>query len=657
MLNFNLPQLKTKKMSMVLAVMTCLNVVANAQFYDLNEAAEPEIPNYNSNVYQQSNEPVTTHPLFAEGVEENPNLETSGDENGFIPESNPDTSIKYTQQQAPQNEFAFPVAEGLDSFSGMIAEEKIDEKLRDLTQLDSIGFLDSNFDEFLWKGVSFELLQEKLSNISSNKIGSIHIEKILRNMLLAKTQAPQMPEGQSWLAFRMNTLNRLGYLSDVELLMKDIKERELLLLNNPQLTNLYLQVNALNPGIDSLIRKSLSQDSSNVSYKKYLLLNLYKQGKINQAKLTFQALTDFDSNVKKSVFAKLYSALLNNEMADLIHADRNLDIFEQYVIALKPELFKNVKYYTFKDKILVDAIEATNELSTKTEIAETLMNTYPYSYNIDTLVKVYEEYKFAVQQLSVPLKFLQISEDKHKNRALLFQSSKNASLNSTKALSLKKLWESYENNDLQNLKTLVNERTQGILLNSSIAWFSKDVLKEQLLRANIDLETLKVLYQNMDQVNNGVQFLDLQIALEFLRRTSVIGVNFDSIQEYKDTLYRWFNANKLDSSENYEYVLKVLTLLDAMQASIPDEIWTELYEKSSLGSTKSEINPIWLRLVSSAIEKGEKGKALLLVIDSFVNKQSSDLDPQTLANIISCLNFLNMSQEVGLIGLQAILTQ
>ncbi|MCP4354641.1 MAG: hypothetical protein GY793_03210 [Proteobacteria bacterium] len=646
MQTFNIDK-KIKGCIIIMLIMAAFCSPSYAQFYDLNETSNEQI--FKADEQEENQSGIS---FIEDGISEEPLIETSGDEGGFIPEQDPDI-FEISKENSKRQDTTIPIADSLETFSGKIAEESIKEQLRGLAQLDHIGFLDPNFDENLWKGVSFEQAKKKLQAVGSSKIGSIHAKRILRNMMVAKATPPKALANQSWLLLRLQTLADMGNLSDIQLMTKEINPKELLMLGNMELNKFYLQSNILNADVNVFLKTLLQNNPSDGDLKKLFLINLYSQNKIQQAKLSFQALTDSNTNVANSGFAKIFSALLNEDRLNLVNSE--LNVYEQYVVALNPELFEDVNYAKFKDKILLNVVNKAKDLKTTVNVAETLMNVYPYSYNIDNLNKVYEEYRFSAKDLSVPLKFMKRSTNEYKKRALLYQSSKIAGLNSTKAVALKKLWESYEKAGLNNIKLLITEKTQSIALNSSIVWFSQDILKGQLLHANIDYSTLKILFENIDQGYANSKFLNLQIALEFLRRTSVVGVNVDSIQDYKEILAYWFNANKLNSKENYNYVMRVLTLLDAMQAPIPEEIWTALYEKSSLYEKSAQSNPIWLRLVSSAIEREEKGSALLLIIDSFVNKKPADLTPQTLANVISCLNFLNMTQEMTLIGMEAIL--
>lgn len=630
-----------KKITTALLLSTVAFSNANAQFFDLSEQGiESQIERPSGN-YHSAFEEVAQ----SEKVQTNPVLETSGDEGGFVPQKDPDLeSIK--QDNSYQT---LPVADGFDAFSDtLVNEEAVKEQLRDIKQLDYIGYLDPNFDEALWVGVSYDYAKTRFANF--DKIKSVHVKRIVKNMLVAKARAPQTEK--SWLALRLQTLLSMGNLSDVRMLLKEVKPKELALLKNEELNTLYLQANLLDETTLDFIKKLLEQDPTNLNYKKAFLINLYNSGKTSQAKLSFNALKEGDKSVADSNFGKLFNALLNDTSLDVATLEK-LDVFDQHLVALNNQLFTNVDFAKFADQTLLVAINNATDLQEKTMFAETLMNNYPYSYNVDYLTRIYEEHEFAAKDLSVPLKFIQTSKDLEKNRALLYQSSKINGLNSTKALALKKLWESYSANNLENLKSLITEKTQNISVNSSIAWFSMDLLKNELKQAHIESATLKSLYENIDNVYSNANILNLQIAVEFLRKTSVISANFDSIQEYKETLQSWFNAHDIKTRSDYNYVLKVLTLLDALEAPIGDEIWARLYEKSSL-ETKVEANPIWLRLVTSAMQKEEKGKALLLVAEKFTKDDEQSLDPQTLANIIACLNFLNMPQEMALIGMNSI---
>lgn len=622
------------KITTALLLTTVAVTNANAQFYDLDDQglAMPSGNYKTENSFVETQEEVVP--------------ETSGDEDGFIPEQNPDLLVEKTEPTFK----ALPVADGFDAFSNqMVSEETVKEQLRDIKQLDYIGFLDANFDEALWVGVNYNYAKSRFAKFKDIK--SIHARKIARNMLMAKARVPQTEE--SWLALRLETLLSMGDLSDVKLLLKDVKAKELTLLENSQLNSLYLKANLLDSQTANFIKQILEQDSSNVDYKKSFLINLFNNGKQSQVKLSFNALVDADENIKNSNFASVFSAVLNNEELDLAEF-ASLDIFEQYLVALNSDLFKNVNYNNFTDQTLLVAIENATDLSEKTMFAELLMQNYPFSYNLDILTSVYAEHKFSTKDLSVPLSYLQKSENKFASRALLFQASKVNSLNSTRALSLKKLWESYSASNLANIKYLITEKTQEIAVNSSIAWFSMDLLKNELKQAHVDNKTIKTLYENIDNAYMNSSILNLQIAVEFLRKTSLQGGNFDEIQDYKDTLQTWFNAKEIKTSADYNYVLKVLTLLDALEAPIPEEMWTDLYDYSSL-EKKVDANPVWLRLITSAMQKDEKGKSLLLVLEKFVNKNEQSIDPQTLANIIACLNYLNMPQEMALVGVNAII--
>lgn len=632
-----------KNLTVALFVSTIAVTNANAQFFDLTEQGSTTQINKPTGNYQSS----PTEIFNADKIETNPQLETSGDEGGFVSAQDPDL-----ESMKNENSFnAFPVANGFDAFSSesLVSEEKVKDQIRDLNQLDSIGYLDANFDEALWLGVSYDYAKARFDKVDSIK--SVHIKNIVRNMLMTKARPPKSEN--SWLELRMNTLLSMGKLSDVKLLLKEVKSKELLLLKHEGLSSLYIQANMLEEGIFSFIKESLKQNPSNLNYKKALLISLYKQGKTSQAKLTFNALNDIDKTVEESNFGKLFTSLLNSESLDVSGLSK-LDTFDQYLIALNPSIFTNINFTNFTDQTLLSLIENTSEKDNKVKYAEILMNKFPYSYNIDYLTSTYLMYNFEPKDLSTPLNFIQKSDNDFEKRALLYQASKVNGLNSTKALSLKKLWESYRAAKLNNIKFLITEKTQNISVNSSIAWFSIDLLKNELKQAQIEYSTLKTLYENIDNTYSNANILNLQIAVEFLRKTSVITSNFDKIQEYKETLDAWFNANKIETKQDYNYVLKVLTLLDALEGPIPDEMWAKLYEKSYLES-KVESNPVWLRLMTSSVEKDEKGKSLLLIAEKFANNTENTLDPQTLANIIAALNFLNMPQEMAMIGMNSII--
>jgi hypothetical protein len=630
--NFN------KKTIISLLLLQALHTNANAQFYDLDSqgAAMPS-GNYKASIDK-------TLPVFTDAVSK-PEFDTSGDDEGFTPEVNPDIEAMKQEQKFE----ALPVASGFDAFSNqMFDEENIKEQLRDIKQLDYIGYLDPNFDEALWLGVSYDYAAKYFADFKNIK--SIYVKKTMRDMLMAKARIPQSEK--SWLALRLKTLIDMGNLSDAKLLLKEVKPKELVLLKNTELNSLYLQANMLDNQTSGFIKDLLEQDSNNLNYKKAFLINLFNQGKEEQAKLSFNAFTESNEELKNSDFAKIFQALLNTKELSLDDSHA-LDIYTQYLVALSPSLFTNVELSKFKDQTLLVALNNADSLQDKTKYAELLMQKYPFSYSLEYLTAVYEEYKFEAKDLSVPLKYIQDSKDDYANRALLFQASKIKGLNSTKALALKKLWESYDANSLANLKSLINEKTQDIAINSSIAWFSLDLLKNELKQAYIDNRTLNTLYENIDNAYMNTSALNLQIAVEFLRRTSLVTSDFDSIQDYKETLKAWFKSKEIKTPEDYNNVLKVLTLLDALDAQIPDDIWASLYEHADLAKPSTS-NPVWLRLITSAMQNNEKAKSLLLVSSKFITDDEQSLDPQTLANIIACLNYLNMPQEMALVGINAI---
>ncbi len=631
-----------RKIAVGMLFSTLAATSANAQFFDLTEQGSVSQINRPTGNYQSSANSLNDESLFADRVEENPVLDTSGDEGGFIPTVNPDETVTQEVQ-------SLPVAQGFDAFStSLVNEEEVKEQLRDIKQLDYVGFLDENFDEALWVGVSYDYAKARFAQFKNIK--SIHMRKVARDMLMSKARAPQT--NNSWLALRLATLLEMGDLSDVKLLLKEVSPKELILLENAELNSLYLKAYLLEPATADFIKKLVSQDAKNLDYKKSLLISLYNQGKTSAVKLSFNALVDNDAQVENSNFAKIFSAVLNEKELDVANLT-NLDVFEQYLIALNSDLFVNVDYTKFADQTLLVAINNATDLSEKTKVAEILMQNYPFAYPLATLTSVYDEHKFTSKDLSVPLTFIQNSNDEFKNRAVFFQASKVNGLNSTKAVALRKLWESYNKAGLENLKLLITEKTQNINVNSSISWLSIDLLKNELKQANLDASTLKTLYENIDNVYSNANILDLQIAVEFLRKTSLVTDNFDAIQSYKETLNAWFNSKKITTTAQYMHVLRVLTLLDALEAPIDENIWAKLYEKSNL-EAKTDSNPVWLRLITSSMQKEEKGKSLLLVLEKFAKQNSADMDPQTLANIISALNYLNMPQEMALVGTNAI---
>jgi hypothetical protein len=640
--------LNSKKSVAVLMLSTFTLSNANAQFFDLtDQGAQTEIIRPTGNYQSSAALPEGLEHLAADTVEFNPDLETSGDEGGFIPAQDPDAN------STKQESFTTMPVSGFGSFADQdtIVEEEVSNQVRTIAQLDNIGYLDANFDEALWLGVSYDYAKARFANFKDIK--SVHVKNIVKNMLMAKARAPQSEN--SWYALRLQTLHDMGNLSDVKLLLKEVKAQELSQINNKQLNALYIKAYMLEENTLDFIRTALETDSSNLDYKKALLINFYSNAmQNNQIRLTFNALKDQDSTVAESNFGKLYAALINKTEFDAKDL-KNLDTYDQYVIALNPTLFKNVDYSKFTDLTLLQLVKNAINNEDKVRYAEVLMNKYPFSYNVETLTSLYSNYSFEAKDLSTPLNFINKSDNEIEKRALLFQASKLNGLNSTKALSLKKLWESYDASKLSNIKYLINDRTQGVAINSSIAWFSIDLLKNEIKQAQLEPRVLKTLYENIDNAYSNSNILNLQIAVEFLRQTSVLSNDFDSIQEYKETLQAWFKANKINSQADYDYVLKVLTLLDALEAPIPDEMWVSVYENSKYASSRANaVSPVWLRLITSSIQKEEKGKALLLVAEKFADSTAANMEAQTLANIIATLNFLNMPQDMALIGVDAI---
>ena len=528
-------------------------------------------------------------------------------------------------------------------------------------ELASFGILlekNGGFAGDLWKDMSQADAEKSLASIVDKGVRSLTGRKILERMLLSKSVPPKAGTSKAnWLTIRSATLQDLGMTESSNMLISGSGISTEEVNKYPHMGEVWVS-NALQNGNTKeacIFTKGNILNNNSKFWRRALVTCQMLENDSKGLELSLSLITDEEKMEDKILFhvidyvtAELEAPILApkaklSPMAATLYANTPALLTPNVIVKLPDSLLRKV------------ANNAKLTISQRIQAAEQLTNINNNETNIILLSGLYEIPKFDADSLKSPsLISMSMQElDGSIARAMLWQGAKAAELQSTRALTLKALWDRAENDNLTDLPAALTPNLRGIRASANLAWFAPQAVKTGLKSGNINMANKwwSVLKSN-HSLSKDLSSKRADISLAF----SFVDGELD-----KNALTNWWsNKSQIKNLKKQTERLKVqreLSLLEAFDMKVEDDMWLTLHRYFNDANTDQGKGPgpLWLRMLGTSLQNKQEGKSLLILLEPLLYNHPSNMAPQGISNIITGLRFMGMDNEAISLTMEALL--
>lgn len=534
-------------------------------------------------------------------------------------------------------------------------EEEVDAGAFVKDDVASYGILadEEGFGVDLWQSVSRDQASDFLELVTDKGVQSPTARRLALRMLLTKADEPKGDSEINWLSERVNVLHKLGMVQAAKALLEGSGVKSLGLENFDGMPKLWVE-NALlagnyEPACQYVRGHLLNTDDT--FWRRALLTCQAVQGDERGLALSLDILNESEKRDDPLLFNLLH-AVVDKAETPRLAPNVKFSPLQALVYVEYPRLITPDVVFRLPDTLLRKLMKDNSlAITYRLQAAERLVDDYAEEEDVKILSQLYDVIEFDESLVKSPsvIEQAQSEVDGSMARALLWQAVRYTELPSTKALTLRTLWQRAERDGLKNLPGSLVPRMRGIQAESNLAWFSPYVIRATLRSGN--LTQAKQWWMTLK--NNKSLSRDLS-----LKRTD-LAVAFSLLDgELKeDTLDAWWQVKQKYAGQNLHSVERVLALLEASELAVPASMWTQLHHMASdaFADQGKGPGPMWLRLLGTALEKKQAGASLLLLLEPLLYAQAVEMSPQGIANIVTGLRFLGLDDDATSLVLEALL--
>lgn len=512
-----------------------------------------------------------------------------------------------------------------------------------LTDLTSGGF-----NEDVWQGLTENKAQEAINQIvNTDKPHHYHSKNILVKLLTTRATAPQDATATSWLAYRAQKLIELQQSDAAYQLLRhttpEQRNSDALLAETWSTTHLMAgELGQVCPYVQNQVR------NNNTSFwRQRLILCQLLQNETQKLSLSLQLLEPEEEEKLPHFYALVRATQESSPTSRLTalspqNPSKPLNAPSMPLIntlfGAYPTLYSSYSSHipSFPHAKITQDITLKRLLKStalpphiRLKTAENLALSAPNPQNIATLKTAYNTIRFTALDVTDPIKTAKDQAHPQLARALLFQATQNAPHPSLRATAQKELYLSFK--DINTLAPYFTPKTRELSPSAELAWIAPQIIKNSL--KNNDLNTAKAWLTALQQNTN------LSPELVARRTTLLLAVDVAQNSNINQSVTSWLATQ--DADQNGVYIQQVLAALDAQGLNVPTEAWQKA-SKTVSGSQNitTSVGPLWLRMVADALQNSRKAEVLLLLLKPLSEAKITDLDPLTLANIITGLGYI-----------------
>lgn len=512
------------------------------------------------------------------------------------------------------------------------------------------------FDYTVWQGSNRKQVEKFFNAIRTSKIDSYTIKNELTKLLLTKAEKPEGESDKNWLAERASLLQHMGEASRAGLLISSagINSKNVNDYNN--IAQTWVE-NGLMHGNKQEICPFIKQNILNTDtpfWHKALLVCQLLSRDLKGLELSTSMLTEKMRRTDPLLFLLLDTIQGHSETGPLLSPTQTLKPLHSVIYAESPALLTPNVIPLLPDVVLRRvAKNVTLPITVRIQASEVLVNNFNEMNDIALLGLLYDKVEFDEKIINSPGvdRYAEEEVDGSLARALLWQGSKTSGLPSTRALTLKGLWERAERENLYRLAARLTPNLRKISSDSNLAWLAPEVVTRSLSIGK--LETAKKWWKTLKKNNS--------LSRELMKKRDELQIIFAFIEGEinQDIFNKWVENNSFFDENARSKLQRTLTFLEASEIDFPVDIWNKLYETldGSFSYQGKEVNSLWLRLLGAKLESQNVAGSIMLLSEPLLNTNINDLSEQTAGNIVTGFRFLGMNSTAKMLILEALIVQ
>lgn len=510
------------------------------------------------------------------------------------------------------------------------------------------------FDSTVWQGINRKQADKFFADIQKSKLESFTVKNELIKLLLTKAPEPKGESDTNWLAARTSVLHGLGEVSRAGLLISSAGVNIKNVNSYKNIAQTWVE-NGLMHGNDRALCPFVRQNilnTDNPFWRKALLVCQLLSRDLKGLELSTNMLTEEIRRTDPLLFS-LFDTIQGLADAPMLSPIQKLNPLHSVIYAESPLLLTPNVIPLLPDAILRRvAKNVALPLTVRLQAAEILVNNFSEMNDIALLGLLYEKAEFDEEIIASPGvdRYADEEVDGSLARALLWQGSKTSGLPSTRALTLKALWERADRDNLFRLAARLTPNLRQISADSNLAWLSPEVINRSLKYGNI--ETAQKWWKTLQK--------NRSLSRDLMVRRDSLEIVFAFIDgELPETVFeKWIESKSLFDENDRTELQRTLTFLEASEIDFPSDIWQKLHETMDESFTEQgkDASPLWLRLLGSNLESQNVAGSFILLTDPLLKANMNDLSEQTAGNIVTGFRFLGMNETANKLILEAIIS-
>lgn len=511
----------------------------------------------------------------------------------------------------------------------------------------SVGLLNAErgYRQDIFQTTSVSDMRSLFSKIKQNPIQSYVLRKEFIKILTSQAGTPPTVRNiqtNNWLTQRLKMLQNMGQYRQSNLILSKAgiqatNVNEFLGLPEVWVSSKLLQgdVNETCPFVKNNI---LNADSP--FWRKALLTCQLLTGDEKGLSLSLNMVNQ-KSRQADPLLYNLLDAAQGNAETPLLRPGQNLSALHASIYNYAPDLITPAVVSHLPDVALRKvAKNVALNIPLRIQAAEELVEKYDFMDDLALLGLLYDKAEFdpkAVASAGVE-RIAEAEVNSSVARALLWQGAKASGLPSTRALTLKALWQRAYKDKLFRLAAKLKPELRGIQSNSNLAWLAPQVVQQSLFVG--DVEHAKKWWEPLKRNRS------LSKELSNKRGKVAILMSFAEGKLLEGDFQAWLKNLRLDDDRDRKEMEKHLAFFEALEMPFPESIWSKLEASADdkFQNTLVEMDSLWLRLLGNALEKQDVMQVMKLAFKPFMYYKTEEIGNQTLSNVVISLKFLGKEE-------------
>ncbi len=513
----------------------------------------------------------------------------------------------------------------------------------------SVGILSSEngFRSDVFSTTPYNEARELLMSVAENKLNNRTFKNIITRLLVTQAEPPvsNVPEEEqeNWLAVRIQALQSIGEYQQSQTLLAKAGIQPTNVSQYLGLPQVWVKNELVTGNADTtcpFVRNNIL-NADGIFWRKALLTCQLLTGDEKGLELSLNMVDEKSRRADPLLFSLLDAAQGNAE-TPILRPDQKLSALHTSIYIFAPDLITPNVVDLMPDIALRKiAKNVALDMSLRIQSAESLVQRFNFIDDVALLGLLYDKAQFDEKIVKSPgvERFADAEIDGSIARALLWQASKFSGLPSTRALTLKALWDRALKDNLDYLAARLIPELRGIQADSNLAWLAPQVIRQSLLVG--DIEHAKKWWSVLEKNRS----LSRELLLKKDKLSILMAFTTNNLS--KKDLDAWLKHISLSDETNRKELESYLTLFEASEVQFPDDIWLELerYSQQQFTSNSTEMSALWLRVLGNALESQNVVASLRLLSKPVFNHNLDEIGDQTLSNIITGLRFIGLPED------------